>query len=309
MYAGEPAWLDTPLPGVPIADIKEYLVTMRVRDAIGKRLRDDIESIRELVNTSVPETGRAEIIAELDALAGEAKPVVDNPPADFRAVLPLNPLHKRILTTQARAWRAAGLAPLTLWQTDSVWDPLPHIAMPPSNGSALIEMRMMSNEYRAAAFCISNAGEGDAVFQLRVEGLPGGLNPAYLTVHEVTWTDTFKGIPVAAALPEARREGDAWHITAPAGLPRQVGLTFHPVDGPAGRYEGRFTLTHGESSHTVPLVLQVYPLRFPDNPTLHCGGWDYVNSGGGYGITPANRKPFIEHLRAHVVDSPWATNG
>lgn len=309
VYAGEPAWLDVPLPGAPIADIKDYLVAIRVRDAIKKRLGNDIESIRELVNTSVSEAGRAEIITELDALAGEVKLAADNPPADFRAVLPLNPLHERILATQARAWRAAGLQPVTLWQTESVWDPLPHIALPPQDRPAGIEMRMMSNEYRAAAFCISNAGEGTAAFQLRVEGLPGGTNPAYLAVHEVAWTDTFKSIPVAAALPEAPREGDAWRVAAPAGLTRQVWLTFHPLDLPAGRYEGRLTLTNGESLHAVPLVLQVYPLRFPDKPTLHCGGWDYVNSGGAYGITPANREPFIEHLRAHFVDSPWATSG
>jgi hypothetical protein len=53
--------------------------------------------------------------------------------------------------------------------------------------------------------------------------------------------------------------------------------------------------------------LHVYPLRFPDAPTLHVGGWDYTDTDAHYEITPQNRAAVIAHLREHFVDSPWAT--
>lgn len=309
VYAGESAWLDTPLAGEAITNIEAYLTSLRVRESVKQRMRKDVQAIRELLKDPVPETARTEIAAALDTLAVEIDSADFKPAADFRAVLPMNSLHARILALQAQVWRASGLPPVTLWQTASAWDPLPHVGLPPQKADAGVEMRMMSGEYRAAAFQISNAAEQDAIFQLRVEGLPGSPNPPCITVHEVAWTDTRDLIPVAAALPEAVREGDAWRITAPSGLTRQVWLTFHPIDDLAGRHEGRITLTCGESVHTIPLALHVYPVRFPEKTTLHCGGWDYVNSGGSYGITAANMKPFIEHLRAHFVDTPWATSG
>jgi hypothetical protein len=57
----------------------------------------------------------------------------------------------------------------------------------------------------------------------------------------------------------------------------------------------------------VPLTLEVYPIRFPDHPTLHLGGWDYTDAESQYEITSVNRTAVIAHLREHFVDSPWGT--
>ena len=54
-------------------------------------------------------------------------------------------------------------------------------------------------------------------------------------------------------------------------------------------------------------TLHLAPLRFPDRPTLHLGGWDYTDAEQQYGINPANRAEVLAHLREHFVDSPWAT--
>ena len=166
----------------------------------------------------------------------------------------------------------------------------------------------MNNEYRAGAFNISMTGATDQVLRLAIEGLPGGRNPSYITVHEVAWTDTSSGRPVAAALPEARRDGDEFLIHVPAGLTRQVWLTFHPTDLAAGTYEGSIVLKQAELERRVPVALSIAPLRFPDQPSLHLGGWDYTDGKARYEITPENRDSLIRHLRQHYVDSPWATS-
>ena len=89
-------------------------------------------------------------------------------------------------------------------------------------------------------------------------------------------------------------------------MTRQVCLTFHPVDVPAGEHAGTIQLGSGDTAQSVPLTLHLYPLRFPDKPALHFGGWDYTNVLGHYEVTEQNRPALIAHLREHFVDSPWA---
>ena len=146
VYAGEAAWLDTPLAGPEVHDIKAYLTSLRVGDSIKKRLMTDIQAIRELLQEPVPEAVRVEVAAALDTLASETSGTVVDAPEDFRAILPLNDLHARILALQARVWRASGMPPILVWQTNSVWDPLSHIGLPPQIGTVTIDMKMMSGE-------------------------------------------------------------------------------------------------------------------------------------------------------------------
>jgi hypothetical protein len=54
--------------------------------------------------------------------------------------------------------------------------------------------------------------------------------------------------------------------------------------------------------------MKIFPLRFPDQPALHLGGWDYTDNLKGWDITPKNHDLVIAHLKEHFVDSPWATS-
>ena len=166
---------------------------------------------------------------------------------------------------------------------------------------------MMSNEYRAGAFNLDNATTEDLTLHLQILGLPGGTDPDWITVHEVQWTDTMSGQPVAAALTEAKRGGNGYRIQVPSGLTRQVWLCFHPRSLVPGEHQGRIVLKGAGVAIEVPLTLHLAPLRFPDRPTLHLGGWDYTDAEQQYGINPANRAEVLAHLREHFVDSPWAT--
>ena len=47
--------------------------------------------------------------------------------------------------------------------------------------------------------------------------------------------------------------------------------------------------------------------QFPAAPTLHVGGWDYVNGGGGYYKAPGNLVDNMAMMRDLYVDSPWGT--
>lgn len=307
VYAGDPVWLETPPVGDAVGDIKAFMERITVREAVKRRLRLDVQALRvKAEQESTDKHARDAVLAELTAIERDYPDLSSDYGEDFRAVLPLNTLHERIFRVQARLWQAAGCAPITVWSANP-WAPLSHLADPPQGETASIHIPMMPNEYRAGAFNVSNAGQKTAMVTIKLAGLPGGDNPAYITVHEVAWTDTSAGLPVAAALPEARREADAYQISVPSGMTRQVWLTFHPVELAAGTYSGEIQLQTDETELRVPVALQIYPLRFPDKPRLHFGGWDYTNVIGHYEVTEQNRAKLIAHLREHFVDSPWAT--
>ena len=49
VYAGEPEWVDEPLPGPAIADVKEYAHRIAIQKGIRTRLVRDIEALKEAV--------------------------------------------------------------------------------------------------------------------------------------------------------------------------------------------------------------------------------------------------------------------
>jgi hypothetical protein len=168
----------------------------------------------------------------------------------------------------------------------------------------------MRGEYRAAALNFANCTDEPIEVRLCFEGLPESPTPDYVTFHEVQWTDTAQGVPVASALPEIECVDGAWTVTALPGLVRQVWMTFHVVNQEAGQYSGAIIVESAEhEARRVPVELQIWPLEFPKRTTLWLGGWSYMNGGGTYGVTPKNRDAFLAHLKDHFVNAPWASSG
>ena len=307
VYAGESEWVNEPLLGPAIADVKKYARRIAIRAGIQKRLVQDIQALRKAAEEEgVPLQTKREVLGELTAVEAELRQASKAYGDDFQAVLPLNSWHQRVLRTQAWLWRAKGLEPLTFWRSD-LWDPLPLIGMPDMAGELAVEAYLMRKEYRAAAFNVSNSSDAPVPVRFRLRGLPGGDNPGYVMVHEVAWTDTAQGVPVAAALPEVFAENNLYTVTVPAGMTRQVWLTFHPVDVEPGTYEGEVIVQSVPGGKRFPLRMQLYPLDFPEKPSLHLGGWDYAHemSGALLFVKEQNQSLIVEHLREHFVDSTW----
>jgi hypothetical protein len=93
----------------------------------------------------------------------------------------------------------------------------------------------------------------------------------------------------------------------PAGMTRQIWVSFAPVDRTPGTYSARVDAsTDGGIRVSVPVELRVLPGSFPARPTLHLGGWDYSDGDRIYGLTPENRDALRQQLRQLNVDAPWA---
>lgn len=309
VYEGDAAWATLPMPGEAIGDIAAYASRLGMRVAVQRRMQHDIDAVRAQA-TSVEGSIRAAVTAELDAVQNGLVHLPADFAGDFKAIMPLNDAHACVFRAQAQLWAAAGIGPLTVWGERETprWDyRTPYD--PPRNDKALsLQIRMMRNEYRSGVFYLANATENDVDVSLRFSGLPGGSAPPYIAVYEATWTDTRMGVPVEAALPPAKRQGDSYSIRVRSGLSRQVWLTACSKDLDPGTYSGSIRLESAVGNREVPIEFVVYPIRFPDRPRLHCGGWDYTDQPSMYGVTPENRDALVAFLKEYFVDSPWGTS-
>ena len=123
--------------------------------------------------------------------------------------------------------------------------------------------------------------------------------------------DTPSRTPVAAAL--KRLEPDAkgaLRLRVPGGCTRQVWLSCRRPGGEARTWGGTIALesADGRWSRTLPLSVRVRNLDFPRRPSLHVGGWDYVQGSADYYRAPGNLEANLALMRDMYVDSPWATS-
>ena len=306
VFRGEDAWLAQAYDTEPLEDVQTHLEQMRVNRLIGQQFERDLAAAREDIS-EMPADRRADFEARADDLGTAIAEMAPIDMEGFVAVLPMTTLEVEIFRLQADVWRAQGKPELRLWDKHR-WDPLAPSEEPAADApEAAVEVAMMSNEYRADVFNITNASDRDQRLRLRITGLPGGDNPEWISVHQVLHVGTRWFTSVAAALPEAGMSGGAWEIDVPRGMTRQVWIAINRPEIDAGAYEGAVELSSATGfSAQVPFRLRIYPLRFPDETTLLVGGWTYTDNEDTYGLTPENFDAVVQHLQEHYVNAPWA---
>lgn len=307
---GDDSFLELEPATRPAADIEETYLRYRVESGIRRRFNADAAGIEQAVRKSRLDAAARDLLLERLAEVREklAATVSRDSLRGFRTILPFNDAHAHLFRIQAAAWKAAGQPALSAWGA-CPWDPLDPYASPRPSAINPIEVHTLRGEYRSAAFNLANATDAPLRVDFRITGLPGAPTPSFMTSYRVPWTDTVTGQPVAAALVEFPPREGGWTVQAPPGLVQQIWLTFHVTDLESGQYTGSIVIrAPGAEEISLPLYLRVYPLDFPARTTLWLGGWSYTDGPGQYGITPANHKPFVEHLRAHFVNAPWASS-
>ncbi len=299
--------------GEPISDTEEFFRQQRMSSAIKVRLLDDLNKIKgEIADSKLSDAAKQKALQRVEVLEAEV-PTAPMPAAtaDYRAIHPLTELHARIYAARAPLFAARNLPRFFAWQKNR-WDLLLPAEVPEKAPAKppVVRVALMNNEYRAGAFNLSNCSDAQLSAFVNLEGLPGGRNPDYATVHQVETIETQLRIPVADALPVASRTEQGWQIVCPAGMTRQVWITFHPDDLPPGTHRGTIRVTGRQVERLeVPLELTVYPFRFPDQPTCSLGLWDYTDGKGAYDIGEGNIAAAVANMRSHFVDTPWAHSG
>ncbi|MCL4685392.1 discoidin domain-containing protein [Myxococcota bacterium] len=311
VFAGSEAAARAPRPAAGPPALADggpaYFAHARTRAGIQRATKRDLATARQRLADAEIDTVRRRFLGATLDTADEALAEMPTPdPASFRAILPMNEAQAAAFAVIGALDAEAGAPSLAAWAADP-WAALaPDGAAPASAG--VVRVAAANGEFRAGAINLRAAGERPLSVRLSIEGLPGGTNPSFIAVSSVAFTETAAGSPVAAALIPAPRDGDAYRVEVPAGVTRQVWLSFAPRDLPPDRHAGTIRArVEGGPSTELPVELRVFADPFPPATRLHVGGWDDTDSDDQYGVTPANVASLIAHLRERGVDSPWGT--
>lgn len=307
IWRGPEALLSGELPGERTDDPKRFYEESCVRLGVATRLRSDLKSILAQADAMGFSGALADSKKTVTLLQQEIPEAAENVPDDFQAVLPYGKLHRHILALNAPVLRAAGVLQPMVWQSNR-WDPLTLSAIP-ARGSGVdsVTLDLMRGEVRGESFNITNPNDSELDLKLSVDEMPAGLN---LELREVLFTDTQSRQPVAAALrPLAADAQGSYPLRVPAGCTRQVWLASNRPDAPARTYTGIIKITADDAAFNKSLALRVRirNLNFPSQPSLHVGGWDYVQGDANYYRAPGNIDANLALMRSMYVDSPWAT--
>ena len=233
----------------------------------------------------------------------ERRIAADTFPDGAPTVLPLTSVHAEIWAQNVARLRAAGFDHPALW-TNCRWDNLDPLAVPPADsvGAEPVEVEMMRGEVRAATVNLLNPTSRAMTWTMTSEGFPGA---AGVDLREVVMTATAGGLCVSGALLPGT---NGWvRLTVPAGASRQVWISFRRPRLPGGVYDGRLVArAEGRAPLERGLRLRLHDLDFPSRPTLHVGGWDYVERGNAYYRSPKNLQGKLREMREIFTDSPWA---
>ena len=303
--------------GLRVTDVKQFVQARKLGLAIRRRYEADVASLETAIRAArLPPEARSRLLGRLSEVNVGLQRTPHPSPGRFRYGLSFPSAGTMSSCSPSRPscgkrWAARrcrlGFPP--------PGTRVPLFGLPPSPGGE-IEVHVMRGEYRAAAVNLANSGPEPLRVALKMEDLAPGscVLQKSVRLHEVQWTDTSMGEPVAAALPELTSGSPGPATSVPPGLTRQMWLTFHvDRETPPGEYDGRLVLDTSDRNKgttiRVPIRLHVYPIDFPQETTLWLGGWCYTDGKGHGGVTPANRTAFIRHLREHFVNCPWATSG
>lgn len=310
VFGGDRGLLDaTPSqPGIGGEKIEKFVERPDSTLIVAKRrYRMDIHTIEGQLE-GLKESDAKPIREALAALKNQVE-MLEEPPADKRAVLPVGDIGRAILAQQAAVWRALGKPPVIVWQS-GVWDHLEWLAAPPAEEKLGLKISLIRNERRSTSFNLTNTTDREQTFTVSIEGLPGGSNPGNVEVRSVEWTESFLRTAIAYALPSAEKTAAGYEVKVPAGMTRQVLLTVEGK-GEAGTFQGNIAIVPAEKGlgeRKLPLELKLYPFDFPEKQALHFSGWDYLTEWekGRYGFRPETARPAVKLLKDYRMDLVWA---
>ena len=305
VFRGEDAWLQEPHGKTAVADPQQDFWQNNLNNGLRMRLFADLMQVEErilsLPKNYAPRNAALPKIALLkEEIAQDFSVDLDS----FQAVFPLNRLHERVFALNAVFLQANRYSKPFFWHNNR-WDPLTMLSMPEGSAlSAPLQVDMMRNEQRSEVINLCNPGNDSLEYEFSCSGLP---EEAGLQFNEVLATDTKQGESISAAL-KLSDNPKQLKLRVPAGTSRQVWISFRKPSLPNGKYSGKVSArAPGQEELEAEINLRIYA-EFPQQASLHVGGWDYVNGNGRYVHGMSNLQDNLALMRDIYTDSAWATS-
>ncbi|HOK10583.1 MAG TPA: hypothetical protein PLJ10_13100 [Candidatus Hydrogenedens sp.] len=304
VYKGDDRFINIPFPDEGTDDLHKYTQMVTIHNCVKQRITNDIEALRKITENLSSRNKQRQYRKQLDKLTREVKSLSMEYNPEFKTIFPINPTHEKVFNLLGKLWKDTGIHQIAVEPVDpyQYLELLPPKPISASDKSNQLHLEMMQNEIRSVAFNIASPQNTDIT--IAITGIPDDIRKKHIDVRKVLWTDTKKLEPVASALVPLTDNNGIYKLHITGGLIQQIWLTIHSKD----LIPDIYTMTVQVDEISLPFTLKIYPIRFPDRPTLHMGGWDYTNVPKHYEVTEVNRTDLVNMLREYFVDSPWATS-
>jgi len=224
----------------------------------------------------------------------------------FEATFPMDGLHEKIFTFQARVWQAQKKPNLRLWKTHR-WAPLAPGAEPSTPSDPVgLEVHAAKGEVRSDVFNLSSAFAQRCPATVQVVGLPPELI-AGLELEEVLHTGSRHGASIASALLPLRRiRSDRFEMLLQPGLTQQIWCRVRTGTTAPGAYTGSLRIKPDLGSELiVPIRITLHEVD-PGPQIVQVGGWEYSNRPF-YDLNNDTIPQAIGLLKDAGINCAWAT--
>ncbi|MDO5566021.1 MAG: discoidin domain-containing protein [Planctomycetia bacterium] len=308
VYRGTDRCMKRPLGKKATNDIKAYGDQYRLSAAVQSRYMNDVNTIRGMIQNAVKaghldELKKNVLEQRVNRIRGQLLELTPPDSKGFRAILPLNEEHARLLAIQAQLWNAAGMPALTV-EVVNRWELLPLVGRFSGN-TTKTNLDLLRGESRPIAVNLYNS-TSETIKATVSASVQNGAGPK-VEFALVPWTDTNRYIPVQAAIVDlAQTAGKSTAFDVVPGVPCQLWVTVDSHGVKAGTYPINLNIEAADGTKiAVETLVKVYPFDMPAQSSLLVGGWDYTDSLPAYTVTQKCIDSFMEVCRKHHVNAPW----
>lgn len=200
----------------------------------------------------------------------------------------------------ARIWPGQ---PVVIWQK-SDWEWLRPLEAPVDRETgAQVSVDMMKNEWATSGFIVTSASEKTVELSLSAEDFRGPetvsadrLMRISHVVHAESVGYTYRDDPIVPL--------EKGVVMLQPGVSKRIWLTFktRSMDLKAGIYNSKVDISvDGEQVSSIPVRLHIWPMRFPDDVTLHSNTWAYFYEPGLAGNEDAAAQDLLDHYNTTLV--------
>ena len=278
-------------------------LSYKLYTAINERLSREIEELgTKIAKSAVRGKERDKLLQQLRGLDTRRTQMPVPSTVGFKAILPVNGLHREVFKLQAALWRAQGFSPLHVWKSHR-WDPLGPLAEP-RGGQPKLSILMAENSFRSDVINLSNSTDQPMHVNFELTDVPAEC----FDVFEVPLVDTHVYEPVASALlPVQGKASSGYGVEVLGGMTRQIWIRCSSKRLGEGRHDGTIRVTAASADslvHDVPVSIEVVGVSMPDSLSLPIGGWDYTVHRNDM-VTDGNVQQYVAILKEYGVNVPW----
>ncbi len=293
---------------IPAEEVKNYAKQMKgwadQKNATFPLLREADAAVtarsKELGDGGLVDAARKQIDKERTRIVTErsvtAADYSQGPPYrewDRRAFQVVAGLNAKIWTKQ----------PVVIWQKSN-WEWLHPLEAPAGRETgAEVRVDMMNNEWATAGFIVTSASEKAMELSLTAADFRGPetvsadrvLHISHV-VHAEAMGYNYRDDPIVPL-----EEGI---VMLQPGVSKRIWLTFKTrgMNLKPGIYISKVNVSvDGKQVSSVPVNLRVWPLRFPDEVTLHSVSWGYFYSPSIAGHEDAAAQDLLDHYNTSLV--------